>query len=397
MDVSDIAASATPSPTLALNARAKEMARAGEDVISFAVGEPDFDTPDNIKQAAHRAIQAGYTKYTAAAGAPELRRAIADKLKADNGLHYEPDQIIVSNGGKQALYMLMLCLAGRGDEVLLPAPYWVSYASQARFCGAVPVAIDTTGNGLRLSPGLLENAITPRSKVLVLNSPCNPTGVVLSESELRSIVEVALAHELWIISDEIYEKLLYDDAKHVSPAGFSDEAYRRVITCNGFSKTYAMTGWRLGYAAGPQEVIRPAVSIQSNITSAPNSIAQKAGVEALTGPDEAARQMRRVFDARRRLVIEGLNAISGVRCVKPRGAFYAFPDCGELMGKNLDGRTIEDSLDLCEALLQEAHIALAPGVAFGAEGYVRLSYATSTENIRKGLERFAGFVARLEG
>ncbi|MFW6118731.1 MAG: pyridoxal phosphate-dependent aminotransferase [Planctomycetota bacterium] len=396
MQMSHIATNAKPSATLALNAKAKRMAREGVDVLTFALGEPDFDTPDHIKQAGHRAIQAGYTKYTPAAGMPELREAIAAKLRNDNGLDYTPEQVIVCNGAKQALYMIMLCLVEDGDEVLLPAPYWVSYSAQARFCGADPVPIDTTDNNLRLTAGLLEDAVTERSRVLVLNSPSNPTGVVLTESELRSIVEVALRHDLWVVADEIYEKLIYDEAVHVSPAGFSDEALERVITVNGFSKTYAMTGWRIGYAAGPSQVIKAATSIQSNTTSAPNTIAQKAAITALTGTQEPVAEMRDAFDERRRLIVEGLNEIPGIRCVMPEGAFYAFPDCSDLMGRSIDGTTIENSLQLCEALLEHAKVALTPGSAFGAEGYVRLSYATSTDHIEQALGRIAEFVGQLE-
>ncbi len=395
MSLSRIAAGAEPSATLSLNATAKRMMSEGVDVISFAVGEPDFDTPDNIKQAAHRAIQSGFTKYTPAAGMPELRHAIAGKLKADNGLDYAPEQILVSNGAKQALYMIMLCLLDEGDEVLLPAPYWGSYADQALMCGARPVPIDTTGTGLRLTADMLRDAVTDRSKLLLLNSPCNPSGVVLTADELRAAVEVALEHGLWIMSDEIYEKLIYDYAEHVSPAGFSKEAHERTITVNGLSKTYAMTGWRLGYAAGPAELIRAAASLQSNSTSAPNSMTQKAGVEALTGSQDAVEEMRGIYDERRGLLVEGLNGIPGIECTAPQGAFYVFPDCSGLIGRSRDGKRIENTLQLCQALLEGARIALVPGSAFGAEGYVRFHYATSSENIGKALERLARFVEGL--
>ncbi len=397
MEMSHIAANAKPSATLALNAQAKRMVREGQDVVPLALGEPDFDTPEHICQAAHRAIEAGYTRYTPAAGMPELREAIAAKLRDENELDYAPEQVIVCNGAKQALYMLMLCLVEEGDDVLLPAPYWVSYAAQARFCGARPVAVDTTGNDLRLTADLLQDAVTAASRLLVLNSPSNPTGVVLTGDELRGILDVAARHDLWVISDEVYEKLIYDEAVHVSPAGFGDEALERVITVNAVSKTYAMTGWRIGYAAGPQQVIKAATSIQSNTTSAPNTIAQKATITALTGTQEPVAEMRDAFDKRRRLVVDGLNEIPGVRCVMPEGAFYVFPDCSDLMGRSINGRAIENSLQLCEALLEEALIALTPGSAFGAEGYVRLSYAASTEEIEKALERFVEFVDRLEG
>ncbi|MFW6189990.1 MAG: pyridoxal phosphate-dependent aminotransferase [Planctomycetota bacterium] len=397
MTLSRAAAEAKPSATLSLNSKAKRMAAEGQDVVMFTVGEPDFDTPENIKQAAHRAIQAGFTNYTPAAGIPALRQAVARKLHEENGLDYEPAQVIVSNGAKHSLYMMMLCLLDEGDEVLLAAPYWVSYAAQARACGARPVAVDTTeGDGLKLTPELLEANITENSKLLVLNSPCNPTGVVLDEQELRRLVDVALEHGLWIISDEVYERLLYDEREHASPAGFSDDAYRRVLTINGVSKTYAMTGWRIGYAAGPSEVVAAAANLQSNMTSGPNSIAQKAALEAITGPQESVEEMRGQFEKRRRLLVEGLNEIPGVRCTMPGGAFYAFPDVGGLLGRSCNGRTLESDMDLAEALLEEVNLAVVPGSPFGTDGYLRFSYATSEENIEKGLERLAAFADRCQ-
>lgn len=398
MSLSKIAASSTPSATLALDAKAKQLLRQGAPVVLFTVGEPDFDTPDNIKQAAHRAIQSGFTKYTAAAGMLELRRAIAQKLKDDNGLDYAPEEVLVSNGGKQAIFMIMLCLVQDGDEVLLPTPYWVSYADQTRICGARPAAIGATGTAdFKLTPEALEKAITKRSKLLVLNTPCNPTGAVLTRDELSPLVEVALAHDLWILSDEIYEKIIYDGLEHVSAASLSDQARQRVITINGLSKTYAMTGWRVGYAAGPQEVIKAAVNIQSNTTSAPNSIAQRAALEALTGPQDSVGEMREAFDRRRRLLVDGLNAIPGISCFMPQGAFYAFADCRGLLGKSYKGKRVDTSHDLCAALLGQVQVAVVEGSAFGAEGYLRFSYATSAEAIAAGLERLQRFVAGRDG
>jgi aspartate aminotransferase len=382
---------------MAVATKAKQLARQGVDVVAFTVGEPDFDTPENIKQAAHRAIQSGFTKYTVPAGMPELREAVAAKLKADNGLDYAPEEVLVSNGGKQVLYTILLTLVQEGDQVLLPAPYWVSYADQAVMCGAEPVAIDCAdAPGMKLTPALLDSALTDRAKVLVLNSPCNPSGVVLTADELRPIVEVALAHDLWIISDEIYEKLIYDGLRHASPASFGDRAMARVITANGVSKSYAMTGWRIGYAAGPREVIAAAIKLQSNLSSGPNSIAQKAALEALTGPQDSIAEMREAFDARRRVIVDGLNAIPGVRCPMPQGAFYAFADCRGLLGKSYGGRAVSCSAELCEALIDQVHVAAVPGIAFGTEGYVRFSYATSEEVIRKGLERLAHFAGSAE-
>ena len=398
MKLSKIAAQAQPSATLSIASKAKKLAKDGVDVVMFTVGEPDFDTPETIKQAAHLAIQAGYTKYTPAAGLPELRQAIAGKLRRDNGLEYGPEQVIVSNGAKQVLYLIMLCLVGPGDDVLIPAPYWVSYPDQARMCGARPVPIDCThSEGLRLTAPLLRAALTSRSKLLVLNSPCNPTGSVLDERELREIVEVALEHDLWILSDEIYEKLIYDGAEHVSAASFSDRAYEHVVTVNGVSKTYAMTGWRIGYAAGPKAVIEAASHLQSNMTSAPNTIAQKAALEAITGPQESVAEMRDTFRERRDLMLDLLKEVPGVTCTKPQGAFYAFPDVSTVLGKTYGGRRVGNSVELAEALLQEVALAVVPGLPFGAEGYIRLSYAVSTESIEKGVERLAGFVRSANG
>ena len=398
MKLSKIAAQAQPSATLSIASKAKKLAKDGVDVVMFTVGEPDFDTPETIKQAAHLAIQAGYTKYTPAAGLPELRQAIAGKLRRDNGLEYGPEQVIVSNGAKQVLYLIMLCLVGPGDDVLIPAPYWVSYPDQARMCGARPVPIDCThSEGLKLTAPLLKAALTERSKLLVLNSPCNPTGSVLDEKELREIVEVALEHDLWILSDEIYEKLVYDGVEHVSPASFSDGAYEHVVTVNGVSKTYAMTGWRIGYAAGPKAVIEAASHLQSNMTSAPNTIAQKAALEAVTGPQDSVAEMRDTFRERRDLMLDLLKEVPGVTCTKPQGAFYAFPDVSTVLGKTYGGRRVGNSVELAEALLQEVALAVVPGLPFGAEGYIRLSYAVSTESIEKGVERLASFLELVSG
>lgn len=397
MELSRIAGNAKASATLTLNAKAKELARSGVDVVMFTVGEPDFPTPENICQAAIRAVQAGYTHYTPAAGMVELREAIAAKFQEESGLDYGASQIIVSNGGKHCLYQIILALAESGDEVLLPAPYWVSYADQAEICGATPVAIDCTGReDLKLTPDMLKDAITPRSKVLVLNYPSNPTGVVMTEQELRAVVEVAVEHDLWIISDEIYDQLIYDGLPHVSPASFSPEAFARTITLNGVSKTYAMTGWRIGYAGGPKEVITAAVRMQSNMTSAPCSIAQKAALEAITGQQESVAEMREAFDERRHILVEGLNALPGVHCTVPQGAFYAFPSVKGLLGRSYKGRRVDTSLELAQRLLEDVNLAVVPGAPFGAEGYLRFSYATSVEQIEKGVERLGDFIGHAD-
>lgn len=393
MKLSTLARNAKPSATLSLNSLAKEMAANGHDIAKFTVGEPDFDTPDNIKQAAIRALQAGHTNYTPASGTPELRDVIAEKFNRDNGLNYSSDQVLVSNGAKQALYMTMLCLLDEGDEAILPAPYWVSYASQVKYCGAQPVVVDATcQDDLKMTPEQFEEAITDQTTLVVLNSPCNPSGVVYSQNELEALMEVAIKHDLWVLSDEVYEKLIYDDAEHCSLAGLSDNAYARTVTFNAVSKTYAMTGWRIGYAAGPEEVIEAAGRLQSNTTSGPNSIAQQAAIEAITGDQSSINEMRTTFAGRRDLIVDGLNEIPGVSCVRPRGAFYALPDCSALLGHTYNGGEVADSDSLSEALLEEVQLAVVPGAPFGAEGHLRFSYATSEEVIDKGLNRLAQFV-----
>ncbi len=397
MDLSNVARTAEPSATLSLNALAKQLAAQGEEIVSFTVGEPDFDTPENIKQAAVRAIQAGYTKYSPASGYPDLRSAISKSLKEHNGLDYPPERIMVSNGAKQALYLLMLCVLDPGDQVLLPAPYWPSYADQAKACGAEPVVIDCSGEpGFKLSPEALEAAVGPKTKLLIINTPCNPTGMAYDEEELRALAETALKHDLWIFADEVYERLVYEDLKHVSLATLSEEFYRRTVTFNAVSKTYAMTGWRIGYAAGPQEIMTAAGRLQSNLTSGPNSIAQKAALEALTGPQDSAEEMRQTFEKRRNLLVGGLNDIEGIACEKPGGAFYAFPDCSGLLGHKYNGMMIEDSMSLSKALLETVGLAVVPGAPFGAEGFLRFSYAVSEEDIEKGLQLLRKFIGMRE-
>ena len=390
--LSRLAADARASATMALNQKTKELARKGVDVINLSIGEPDFDTPDNVKQAAVRAIQSGFTKYQPAAGLAELRRAIADKLRAENAVRCEPAEVLVSNGGKQALYMIMLSLVGPGDEVIVPAPYWVSYVQQVRFCGAEPVVADASGaEDLKPTPAMIEDVLTDRTRVLILNSPSNPTGAVFSRRELEAFVELALKHDLWIISDEIYEKLVYDGAEHVSPASFGDDARAKIVTLNGFSKTYAMTGWRIGWAAGPAQVIQAAARLQSHMTSGADSIAQKAAIEALAGSQDSVAEMRGAFDSRRRLMVDGLNRIAGLRCVVPQGAFYAFPDCRGLLGRSYGGAEVRTDVELCGALLEQANVAVVPGEEFGAPGFVRFHYAASEEAIQKALTRVQAF------
>ncbi len=381
---------------MALNAKALAMRAEGIDVVSFGVGEPDFDTPKHIRDAAIRAIEEGFTRYTAVGGIPELKDAIIEKFRRDNDLAYEPDEVIVSCGGKHVLYNLAQAFLDPGDEVIIPAPYWVSYPPIVMLAGGSPVIVSTAeADDFKLSPESLEKAITPRTKMLVLNSPSNPTGSCYTESELRALAEVILKHDIWVISDEIYEKLVFGDTRFWSIAQASDEMKSKTFVVNGLSKTYAMTGWRIGYAAGAREVIGGMSKIQGQSTSNPNSIAQKAAVAALRGPEDFLQAMIEAFDERRKHLIKRLNAISGIHCNLPGGAFYAFPNVSHYFNVEADGKTIEDSTDLCEYLLNQAHVALVPGIAFGDDGFVRLSYATSLDRIDEGLDRIEVALKRL--
>ncbi|MBW1741937.1 MAG: pyridoxal phosphate-dependent aminotransferase [Deltaproteobacteria bacterium] len=377
-----------PSATMALNAKALSMRAEGIDVVSFGVGEPDFDTPEHIREAAIRAIEEGFTRYTAVGGIPELKDAIIEKFRRDNGLTYERDEVIVSCGGKHVLYNIAQVFLDPGDEVIIPAPYWVSYPPIVMLAGGSPVIVGTAeADDFKLSPESLEKAITPRTKMLVLNSPSNPTGSCYTESELRALAEVILKHDIWVISDEIYEKLVFGDTRFWSIAQVSDEMKSKTFVVNGLSKTYAMTGWRIGYAAGAREVIGGMGKIQGQSTSNPNSIAQKAAVAALMGPEDFLQAMIEAFDERRKHLIERLNAISGIHCNLPGGAFYAFPNVSRYFNVEADGKTIKDSTDLCEYLLNQASVALVPGIAFGDDGFIRLSYATGLDRIDEGLDR----------
>jgi aspartate aminotransferase len=386
-----------PSPTLAMDSKAKEMKAMGLDVISFSVGEPDFDTPENIKEAAIRAIRDGYTKYTPAGGIPELKDAISEKLEKDNGLTYGRDEIIVSCGAKHSLYNIAQAILSPGDEVIIPAPYWVSYPAQTLLNDAVPVIVDTDEKeGFMLNPEELKNYITERTRAIILNYPSNPTGLTYNRSTLEAIAEIAVQNSIYIIADEIYEKLLYDGTEHISIASLSDDIREYCLVVNGISKTYAMTGWRIGYTAGPRDVIKTMNKIQSQSTSNPTSIAQWAAIEALKGPQDAIKTMLEEFDRRRIFLVNALNDMQGVSCSRPKGAFYAFPNMAAILGKTFNGRTIVDSADLALYLLEEAKVALVPGSAFGAEGYMRISYATSMENISKGVERIRKAIAALQ-
>jgi len=388
MGIAKRAMAIKPSPTLATAAKAKAMKAQGIDVVDFGVGEPDFDTPENVKQAGIKAIQSGFTKYTPAGGTDELKDAVIDKFKKDNDLTYERSQVLISCGAKHSLYNIAEALFDPGDEVIIPAPYWVSYPDQVLLNDATPVIVETTAQeGFTLTARSLEKAVSKKTKALVLNSPSNPTGLAYDRKTLEEIAAVAVRHQFYVISDEIYEKLLYDGFKHFSIASLGKEIRDLTIVVNGVSKSHAMTGWRIGYAAGPKNVLSAMANIQSQSTSNPCSISQKAAVEALRGPQDFIATMNVEFDKRRRYMVERLNAMKGVTCLMPVGAFYAFPDVSPLFGKSVNGKTIKGSADLATYLLEDAQVALVSGDAFGAEAYIRLSYATSMENIRKGLDR----------
>ncbi|HSQ78415.1 MAG TPA: pyridoxal phosphate-dependent aminotransferase [Nitrospirota bacterium] len=396
MGIAKRAMAIKPSPTLATATKAKAMKSQGIDVVDFGVGEPDFDTPENVKQAGIKAIQSGFTKYTPAGGTDELKEAVVEKFKKDNGLQYEKSQVLISCGAKHSLYNIAEALFDPGDEVIIPSPYWVSYPDQVLLNDAVPVIVETTEEeGFKLSAKKLEKAITKKTKALVLNSPSNPTGLAYDKKTLEEIAAIAVRHEIYVISDEIYEKLLYDGFKHFSIASLGPEIKDLTIVVNGVSKSHAMTGWRIGYAAGPKDIITAMANIQSQSTSNPASISQKAAVEALRGPQDFIRTMNVEFDKRRKYMVGRLNRIKGMSCLMPVGAFYAFPKVSQLYGKSVKGRRIANSSDLAAYFLEEAKVALVSGDAFGADAYIRLSYATSMENITKGLDRIEQAAGKL--
>ncbi len=374
----------TASMTLSISSKAKAMAARGIDVCNFGAGEPDFETPLPVREAAKAALDAGKTKYTPTGGLPRLRALVADKLRHENGLAYTADQVIISTGGKQAIFNGLMAVLNPGDEVLLPEPCWVSYPQMVKLASAVPVFVPTTAEtGFKLTPEQLKAAITDKTRLLILNSPANPTGSVYTMDELRVLAEVLVAQHVIVLSDEIYEKLVYDGNQHVSIGGLGEAVFDLTLTCNGFSKAYAATGWRLGYAAGPAPVIKAAINIQSHTTSSANTFAQYGAIAALEGVSDAIETMRQAFERRRDLMYEGVKAIPGLTCPKPQGAFYVFPDISA---------TGLDSMTFCTRLLEEAYVATVPGVAFGSDANIRLSYATDTETIEKGVDRLARFV-----
>ena len=387
MELAERATILTPSLTLSIDSKAKAMKAEGIDVCSFGAGEPDFDTPDHIKAAAMASLDGGFTKYTPSSGIPELRQAISDKFKADNHVEYKPSQIIVSNGAKHSCYNAILATCQPGDEVIIPAPYWLSYPEMVRLAGAEPVFVPTREeNNWKMTPEEFESAMTPRTKMVIINSPGNPTGSVYSRSELEALVEIAATEDIFILSDEIYEKLTYDGAEHVSVASLSKTAYDLTITINGFSKAYAMTGWRLGYLAAPEPVARAIDAIQSHSTSNPCSFAQKGGLAALKGDQSAVEDMRAEFDLRRQYMVDRLKSIARVTVVEPKGAFYALANISKL------GLS---STNFAEKLLSKHHVAVVPGIAFGDDRTIRLSYATGLDIIKKGLDRLEEFCKTL--
>ncbi|HMU54520.1 MAG TPA: pyridoxal phosphate-dependent aminotransferase [Nitrospira sp.] len=385
-----------PSPTLAMAATAKAMAAQGIDVVDFSTGEPDFDTPDSVKAAAEAAIRAGFTKYTPSSGTEELRGAVVDKLQRELGLRYEKSQVLISCGAKHSLYNVAQALLEAGDEIIIPTPYWVSYSDQALLNDATAVLLSTKEEeGYAIDAEELERLITPRTKAILVNSPCNPTGATYGRATLEAIAAIALRHDLLVISDEIYEKIVYEGTVHVSIATLGADIAARTVIVNGVSKAYAMTGWRIGYAAGPRELIAAMGNIQSQSTSNPCSISQKAAVAALREGDGFTERMVVEFDRRRRVIVEGLNAIRGVSCRMPTGAFYAFPNVSGVLGKRGPDGMVKTPTDLANYLLKTAHIAVVPGEPFGSQAHVRLSYATSMDTIKRGLERLDNALARL--
>jgi len=387
-----------PSPTIAMSDKAKELKAAGKDVIGLSAGEPDFDTPQNVKDAAKRAIDAGDTKYTAVDGTPALKKAIAAKFKRENGLDYAPNQIIVGTGGKQVLFNALLATVNAGDEVVIPAPYWVSYPDIVALAEGTPVPVACSqNNGFRLRPEDLDAAITNKTKWLILNSPSNPTGAAYSAEDLRALADVLLKHpHVWVLTDDMYEHLLYDGC-FATIAQVEPKLYPRTLTMNGVSKAYCMTGWRIGYAGGPSELIKSMSTLQSQSTSNPSSISQAAAVEALSGPQDFIPKNNAVFKERRDLVVDMLNKAQGIHCPRPEGAFYVYPSCAGTLGKRTPkGKTIENDTDFVQYLLEAEGVAVVQGAAFGLSPHFRISYATATEVLRDACTRIQRACAALK-
>jgi aspartate aminotransferase len=385
--ISTKAASLTPSLTLSIDAKAKALKAQGEDVVGFGAGEPDFDTPQHIKEAAAKALSEGFTKYTPSSGIPELRQAIADKFKQEYGLEYKPSQIIVSCGGKHSCFNVIFATCEEGDEVIIPSPYWLSYPEMVKLAGAKPVIIETTDKTeFKVTPEQLRAAITPRTRLFILNSPSNPTGTVYTPEEIKALGDICVEKGILIMSDEIYDKLVYDGAVHKSVATFSKAHYEHTIIVHGFSKAYSMTGWRLGYLAAPEPIAKAIDAVQSHSTSNPTSFAQKGALAALKGPQDHLKIWLEEYSKRRMYAWQRLNSMPGISCVNAKGAFYLFP--------NISGTGLK-STEFCAKLLEQEKVAAVPGIAFGADDYIRISYATSMTNIEKGLDRMERFVRNL--
>ncbi len=397
MKLSKRVSAVQPSVTMAVTAKAKKLKAEGVDVIGFGAGEPDFDTPQRIKDAAKKAIDDGVTKYTPAGGTDELKKAVVEKFKRENGLEYDISRVTINCGAKHSIYNVCQAIINPGDELIIPSPYWVSYPEFANLAEGKPVFVDTDyENGFDLDIGAIERAVSKKTAALVVNSPSNPTGAVYSEEKLKAVADLAAKHDFLVISDEIYEHLVYDGKEHFSIASISDEIKERTILINGVSKAYSMTGWRIGYTAAATEISKAIGTIQSHSTSNPASISQKASVEALLGPQDEVGMMRAEFEKRRDYIVERLNKMAEVSCHKPGGAFYVFPCFKDLMGRSFGGKKIENTLDLADYLLSECKIAPVPGEGFGAAGYMRFSYAASMEDITQGMDRLEEGVAQLK-
>lgn len=395
VQLSEYAQRIEESATMAISARAKAMKKAGENVVAMAAGEPDFDTPHHIVAAAKQALDEGFTRYTPASGMPELRAAWAEQVGRSRGVHYEPNQLIVTAGGKQAIYNVIYVLAGPGDEVIIPAPYWVSYPEQVRAVGAIPVILETSAEqDFKVSPQSLREAITDRTRLLILNSPSNPTGSVYDRKELLALAEVLVEKQVPVLADEVYDALVYGK-DFVSIASLGEEIYDLTTVSGAVSKTYAMTGWRIGYAAGPAEIIAAAGRLQSHSTSGPNSVAQKAALVAITGDQAAVEAMRQEFDRRRRYMLQRLLAMPGITCPEPHGAFYAFPRISGYYGRIYEGEMLDGSMAFSRLLLENEKVATVPGLAFGDDAHVRLSYATGMAQIEEAMNRLERFLGRM--
>ncbi len=396
LELSKKALAVKPSSTLAITAKAKEMRAAGINVVGFGAGEPDFDTPENVCEAAIQAIHDGFTKYTPASGILELKKAVSDKFAAFNHIHYDTDQIVISNGGKHSLTNICTALLNPGDEVIIPAPYWLSYPEMVKLADGVPVFI--RGNkeqGYKVSARQIQDAITPKTKALILNTPSNPTGMIYTREELLDIADTVVKNDIYVIADEMYEYLVYGGQEHVSIASLNEEIYRRTITCSGLAKGYAMTGWRIGYTGSSREIAKIMGSVQSHATSNPNSIAQKAAVEAMTGPQHTVTAMLKEFDKRRKYMCERIRQMPLISALEPKGAFYVFADLTDALDKTYGGEKIGTAARFAQILLDEFQVAVVPCADFGFDDHIRLSYAISLEQIQLGLDRIESFLKKL--